>query len=298
MSWPHTGRIFTRMHSPLHFAPPPRPVPLSLRILNFFNGAAQVGWIVFGFGMIFFYAFGTNADLSFATFRDAAGRAAGRITRVEQTGASENGNTVEAAHYEYSVAGRGFSGKSYATAGSPAEGEDVTVEYDEDDPARSRIAGMRRGVFGPWAMIVAVFPLVGVVILWFATRSGMNRNHLLRDGVLTTGKLVGTEGTNVYINKRRVWALTFEFTDRLGQHRQAIARTTDTERLRDEAAEPLLYDPDDPQRAYLLDEAPARPQFEGNGEMTGRPAAAVFALLLPALVIGLNALFLGMKYLR
>jgi hypothetical protein len=33
-------RIFVRMHTPLHFTPPPRPVPWSLRILNFFNGTA------------------------------------------------------------------------------------------------------------------------------------------------------------------------------------------------------------------------------------------------------------------
>ncbi|MEA2462983.1 MAG: hypothetical protein QOJ98_730 [Acidobacteriota bacterium] len=273
-------------------------MPLSLRILNFFNAATQLGWIVFGFGTIFFYFFGTNADLSFATFRDAGGRAAGRVLRIEQTGASENGATVEAEHYEYSVAGRPFSSKSYSTAGSPAEGEAVTVEYDEDHPGRSRIAGMRRAIFGPWAMVVVVFPLVGFVILMFATRSGMKRNHLLRDGVLTTGKLVGTVGTNVYVNKRRVWKLTFEFTDRMGQRREAVVRTTDTEGLRDEAAEPLLYDPDDPQRAYLLDEAPARPRFEENGEMAGRPVAALFALLIPALVMGLNALLLGMKYLR
>jgi hypothetical protein len=286
------------MHTPPRFAPPPRPVPLSLRILNFFNGFAQIGWLVFGFGMIFFYFFGTNADLSFATFRDAGGRASGRVVRVEQTGASEDGDAVEAAHYEYSVAGRPFSGKSYATDGSPAEGENVTVEYDEDHPARSRIAGMRRAIFGPWAIVVAIFPLVGFVILWFATRSGMKRNHLLSNGVLTTGKLVSTEGTNMYVNRRRVWELTFEFTDRMGRRCTATARTTDTERLRDEAAEPLLYDPDDPQRAYLLDEAPARPHFEGNGELAGRPAAALAALFLPALVIGLNALLLGMKYLR
>ena len=286
------------MHTPLHFTPPPRPVPLSLRILNFFNGAAQIGWIVFGFGMVFFYVFGTNADLSFATFRDAAGRAAGRVTRIEQTGASEDGDAVEAAHYEYSVAGRPFRGKSYTTEGSPAEGEDVTVEYDEDNPARSRIAGMRRAIFGPWVMVVSIFPLVGFVILWFATRSGMKRNHLLRDGMFATGKFVRTEGTNMYVNKRRVWELTFEFTDRMGQRREVVARTTDTERLRDEAVEPLLYDPDDPERAYLLDEAPARPRFEGNGDMVGRPAAADFARLIPGLVVGLNALLLGMKYLR
>jgi len=34
---------------PMQFAPPPRHVPLSLRVVNMFNGAAQLGWGVFGF---------------------------------------------------------------------------------------------------------------------------------------------------------------------------------------------------------------------------------------------------------
>jgi Protein of unknown function (DUF3592) len=283
---------------PSHFTPPPRPVPLSLRILNFFNITAQVGWFVLGFGMVFFYVFGTNADLSVITFREPEGQAVGRVTKIEETGASENEQRVEAAHYEFSVAGRPFSGTSYATGGTPAEGADVTIEYDEDDPARSRIAGMRRAMFGPWAMLVTIFPLIGLGILYFATRSGMKRNYLLRNGVFATGTLLGTEPTNVYINKRQVWKLTFTFIDRMGQRREAIAKTTDTDRLQDEAAEPLLYDPDHPSRACLLDEAPARPKFEGNGDMLGRPVAAFFALLIPAFVIGLHALLLGMKYLR
>ena len=281
-----------------HFTPPPRPVPLSLRILNFFNVGAQVGWFVFGFGMIFFVVFGTNADLSVLTFREPGGQTVGRVTRIEATGASENHQRVEAAHYEFSVAGRLFTGKSYSTGGSPAAGANVTIEYDEDNPERSRIAGMRRAMFGPWVMFVAIFPLVGLVILYFATRSGVKRNHLLREGIFTTGTLLGSEPTNMYINKRQVWKLTFTFVDRMGQRREAVAKTTDTQRLQDEAAEPLLYDPDDPSRACLLDEAPARPQFEGNGEMVGRPVAAFFALLLPAIVIGVYSLLFGMKYLR
>ena len=132
-----------------HFTPPPRPVPLSLRILNFFNVGAQIGWFVFGFGMIFFVVFGTNADLSVLTVREPDGHAVGRVTRIEETGASENHQRVEAAHYEFSVAGRLFTGKSYSTGGSPATGANVTIEYDEDNPERSRIAGMRRAMFGP-----------------------------------------------------------------------------------------------------------------------------------------------------
>jgi hypothetical protein len=282
------------MHNtPMHFAAPPRSVPLSLRVLNFFNAAAQLGWFVFGFGMIFFWVFAGQADFSFATFH-VDGKTRGRVTRIESTGASENKQGVEAHHYQYSVAGRTLTGTSYATNGGVSQGAEVTVEYDEGSPERSRIAGMRRAVFGPWAAFVVIFPAIGYFILVGATRKGRDRTHLLREGILTTGKEIGREPTNMTVNKRRVWELTFEFTDRNGQRHEAKARTTDSSRLEDDAREPLLYDPNDPECAYLLDDAPARPKFE-NGELAGRPLAAVAALILPSIVIGAHLLLLYVK---
>ncbi len=281
---------------PMHFAAPPRGVPLSLRVLNFFNGAAQLGWFVFGFGMIFFWIFGMNADFSFATFH-VDGQTRGRVTQVVSTGASENKRRVEANHYEYSVAGRTFQGTSYSTGGGVAEGEEVTIEYDEGSPERSRIMGMRRAMFGPAAAIVVIFPAIGFLILYFSTRSGMKRNQLLRDGILTTGVLVRREPTNVTVNKHRVWECTFEFTDRNGQRREASARGTDTSRLEDEPHEALLYDPNDPEKAYVLDEAPARPKLE-NGELVGRGIGAIGALIVPGLVIAFNAFMFYLKFVK
>jgi hypothetical protein len=285
------------MHNtPMHFTAPPRSVPLSLRVVNVLNGGAQIGFFVFGFGMIFFWIFGYEADFSFATFH-VDGRTRGRITRVEDTRASENKQRVQALHYEYSVAGRTLTGKSYVTGGSSSEGEEVSVEFDEGSPDRSRIAGARRAMFGPLAAIVVIFPLVGFVITFFCIKSGFHRNYLLREGVLTTGTLTGREPTNMRVNNRTVWELTFEFTDRNGQRREATARGSDTSRLEDDPREPLLYDPNDPETAYVLDEAPARPRLE-NGELIGRPAAAIGALIIPGLFVALNALMVYVKIVQ
>ena len=281
---------------PMHFAAPPRSVPLSLRVVNLFNGAAQLGYVVFGFGMIFFWIFGTQADFSFATFH-VDGRTRGRVVRVEDTAASENKQRVHALHYEYSVAGRTLTGKSYATGSSASEGDEVSVEYDEGSPERSRIAGLRRAMFGPFAAIVVIFPLIGFLIVYFMTKTGLRRNHLLRDGILTTGTLINREPTNMTVNKRRVWELTFEFTDRNGQRREAKARATDTSRLEDDAREPLLYDPADPEKAYVLDEAPARPRLE-NGELVGSGMRAFAMLIIPALFVALNALMIYVKFIK
>jgi hypothetical protein len=281
---------------PVMLAPPPRRVPLSLALVNLFNGFAQIGWFVFGFGMIFAWVFVGNADFSSLTFRGEHPRATGRVTSVASTGASENHRQVMAHHYEFSVAGTRFNGTSYTTGSSMNQGDEVTVEYDEGNPQRSRIEGMRRAQFGPMVGLVLIFPFIGALFVLFATLSGLRRNQLLRRGLLASGTLLGRERTNMTVNDRPVWKLIFEFHDRNGQRHEASARTTDTSRLEDEAQEPLLYDPENPAKAYVLDEAPARPQFFPNGELCGRPVAGFLYSIIPGIVIAANLLVAAFKF--
>lgn len=273
-------------------SPPPRHVPFSLRILNLFSGAAQLGWAIFGFGMIFVWFFASEADFSFLTFRGPHHSVAGTVTRVDDTGASENNERVRANHYQFSVAGRTLTGTSYSTGRLVEEGQAVTVEFAAGDPQESRIAGMRRKLFGPWAAFVLVFPAIGAGFIVFAVRSGFRRNRLLREGLLATGELKAKEATNMRVNKQTVYELTFEFIARDGRRHEARARTHVTARLEDEAREPLLYDPMDPARAYVLDDAPARPQFGVDGQLQGRPGAALGSLIIPAAVLVAHGLVL------
>jgi hypothetical protein len=273
----------------MHIGNAPRRVPLSLQIVNLFNGFAQAGWLVFGFGMIFFWFFAFNADFSFVTFRGPYATAQGKVTKVETTHASENDVQVEANHYEFSVAGSTHTGASYSTGKSVAEGENVTVEYDQDDPSRSRIEGLRRAIFGPAVALVTLFPAIGLAFLVPSIVTGFKRNRLLREGVPAQGTLIGKSPTNVTINDRPLFELRFEFTARDGRRYEATTRTTNTDPLEDEATEPLLYDPDNPERAYLLDDAPARPEFLLNGDLRGRTAGAVRALIIPTIVIAGHA---------
>lgn len=279
------------MNMPVQFTPPPRRVPLSLALVNVLNGFAQIGWIVFGFGMVFFWMFAGNADFSVITFRGDIAETRGKVTRVEETGASENDHTIIAAHYEYAVDGRTLNGTSYSTGSRVSEGEEVTVQYAAANPLRSRIEGMRRAHFGPWLIFVVIFPFVGFVILFFAMRSGFKRLHLLRHGLLATGTLTYKEPTNMTVNDRRVYELTFSFMTREGHKCNARATTSDPSRLEDDRNEPLLYDPNDPSRAYLLDEVPGRPEVSGVGDLVGRPVPAAFSLIVPGIVVGAHILY-------
>ena|SRR5947209_2882398 len=277
------------------FAPPPRRVPFSLSILTTLNPLAQIGWFILGFSSIFFWVFVGNADFSFITFHGAINSVRGVVTRVETTGASEDRTQIRANHYQYSVAGRPFSGVSYSTGEAVASGDDVEVEYKAGAPEVSRIAGQRRRTFGPAVAFVLIFPLVGLGLVVGATTWGSKRARLLRDGVLTTGVLKSKQATNTTVNSRRVYELTFEFTARDGRRCQAKARTSLTQRLEDEREEPLLYNPDNPSDAVMLDDAPSRPQLDESGGLAARPVAARLAMIIPAVVIAANTLVLLSK---
>ncbi|HEV7764364.1 MAG TPA: DUF3592 domain-containing protein [Thermoanaerobaculia bacterium] len=263
----------------------PRRVPVSLQIVNFFNAFTQIGWAIFGFGMVFFWVFTLNADFSFVTFRGPHETVEGKVTNVESTNASQNSSVVQANHYEYSVANLTHTGVSYSNGQRVTPGESVTIEYAEGNPKKSRIAGMRRATFSPFVAFVNIFPFLGLVMLIGGTRSGVKRNRLLRDGLIAEGTFQSKAPTNVRVNRRRVHSLKFDFVARDGRHYEATALTSDDSRLQDEATEPLLYDPNDPSCAYLLDEMPARPEIEANGELRGRVGGAVRVLILPTIVI-------------
>jgi hypothetical protein len=276
------------MSIPVRLAPAPRRVPFSLRLTSIFGGATQIGCVIFGFGMVFFWAFAGQADHSFVTMRGDIARTDGKVIEVVPTAASENETQVMANHYQYSVAGQTLTGTSYTTGAEAAAGEIVTVEYKPDDPLRSHIAGMRRGLFGPGALLVTIFPAIGLGIVIFAIRGGFRRAHLLGVGLPATGKLINKTRTNTKVNKQQVYELTFAFQARDGRLCETKVRTHQTARLEDETAEPLLYDPEQPSRAYVLDEIPGRPTFDGLGELEGRPLAALLSLVIPASIVALH----------
>ena len=264
-------------------APPPRAMPLSLRIIHTLG--SQLAWIVFGFTTVFFWQFVMKADLSFLTFRGPFRFAAARITDVKDTGARESKIRIFANYYEYSVEGQPLTGISYSRLHGARVGDTVVVEYKEADPADSRIEGMRRRVFGPGAIALIFLPVGGAVWLIWSIRKGMLRRRLLEHGRIGTGTLIEKRATNVRVNKKTVWELTFEFTSSEGRTRVAKIRTHEPERLQDEKAEPVLYDPYDPSAVYLLDELPSRPEINSMGQLQDRPRAAALSMILPAVVV-------------
>jgi len=279
---------------------PPRAVPLCTWVTVLFGGVLQqIGWFFLGFGMIFFYVFGLEADLSGLWMRLMDTRqATGVVTSIEDTNASENESPVYAVHYRYVAAnGTKVEETAYSTGYYPDAGQRVTVEYLRSNPEVSRVEGMRRTTFGPAAIFVVIFPLVGASLAFFGLLEGIRVSRLLRIGRLAFGKLTAVAGTNTTINSRQVMAMTLAFRAHDGATYDVTSKTNLPENLDDQAEELILYDPDDPTRGAALDALPGKLQIDQSGTIRlGRPIACLTTLILPGLTILGHGLYLFFRF--
>lgn len=282
-------------------SPAPRAVPLSVRLRVLFGGFNnQFGWIFFGFGLIFVWLFALHADIaSPILFSFQTRTTLGIVESINSTNASEDDVQIYEVNYSYfDDLGRQRSGSSYST-GAPGVGARVTVEYLSAVPSISRVEGMRRTLFGPWAVFPVLFPLIGLGFLYSGIKYGLKANRLLTEGRIAFGKLMSTEGTRASINNQPVLKLTFSFTANDGDEYEAIAKTHQPQDLRDEEQEPLLYDEKDPSYALLLDDLPGSTSFDSSGNLL--PAATLetaMTLVLPGLTVVGHGVYLLLSLLR
>jgi hypothetical protein len=112
--------------------------------------------------------------------------------------------------------------------------------------------------------LLAVPPVVIIVI---ALRKGGQNVRLLREGVITQGKLVKREPTNTRVNNKTVYKFTFGFQDNRNRTHQVITKTHDVDDIGDEPTETIVYDPNDPSKACVVDALPGKVKFDARGEI-------------------------------
>jgi hypothetical protein len=279
-------------------AGPPRSVPLAVRLRLLYGGFAnQFGWLFFGFGMIFVWVFGFNTDpTALLDFRGDLEEVQGAITRCEDTNASQNDSEIYAHYYLFEADGQEYDGVSYSVGRRSSPGDKVTVQFPPDRPARSRIKGMRTALFPIFVLFVVLFPLIGLCFMLAGFRKGRKAVRLLANGEQALGVLKSKEPTGTRINNRRVYKLTFEFMDQMGQTYEATAKTHEPECLQDDAEEPLLYDPIRPTYATMLDHLPGAPRVDDMGQIqTQSPVKSVLVIIVPALSIIGHGLYLAWR---
>jgi hypothetical protein len=276
------------------FGSPPRRLSLGASVLLLFGSpVAQMGWFFLAFGSVFAWIFVPASDVSSLwRFRGQLAAVDGKVTHCEKssysTGGSRRrrGTPVYANYYTFEKG----SGVSYATGNCVDAGTAVTVEYVADNPAISRIVGMREKPLGGVAvLIVLVFLLVGAVMAGGAMRNGLLQGEVLCDGKVSAGKLIAKRATGTRINKRVVYEMEFEFVGEDSRFHRAKVRTHEPEKLEDEQRESMLYDPRHPSKAVLLDALPGRFATNDTGDVVSAAAGRlIIALLLPVVTIAIQ----------
>ena len=268
-----------------------RSVPVTTRAAMLFGGfPVQFGAAFFTFGMIFWWVFGAQSDVtSWYQFSGELQRTEGTVVSCTDTGISEGGSDsrpgtpIYQIDYEYlSPKEMRLSGTCYATGMNLVSGAPVTIEYVPDDPATSRIPDTRKNVIGFWGIFVGLFPAIGLAFLFVGLRSNARSLRVLKIGKQARGRLISKEPTNTRINKQTVYKLTFEYEDANGDAHSITTKTHLTAMLEDEETERLLYDPMHPSEGVLVDNLHGKPAISARGDVLGvGVSASLGRMLLP-----------------
>jgi hypothetical protein len=278
----------------LRLTPPPRAIrPKLAAQMMLGGGQAQSGWLILGFGSVFFWLLGWQADLSGWRFQPAQvsqvqGESLGcGRTRYSEGGTEyRKGTPILQTRYRYRVQGREFDGIAYAPARC-FPGGPVTVEYLTQTPQIARIAGMRRQPLDAWTILVALIPGFGLAWVIVSMGRGRNRVRLLREGLPAAGKLILKTPTNTRVMGRRVYRMTFEYTAQSGMAGRTMLRSNMPAKLESAARELVLYDPQNLANSLVLANVPGKVDIDDQGAPVAGGSAAF--LVLPALIIFGNA---------
>jgi hypothetical protein len=279
--------------------PSARKVCLPVRLRIRFGGVENfVGWFFFGAGLAMAWAIALRSVNPLDNPFDGTDleTAQAVVTHVKVS-RSDKGSTSATVKYRFQVQDKVVEGTSYTRGAGPKEGARRKVEYRPDQPEISRLQGMRHMPFPAAGWTVALFPLAGWILLVRNWLASSRQIELLRRGRIGQARLVSKEPTSTRVNKQRVYRLTFEFTTQEGETAKVTTRTHQSEHLEDQQDEPLLYDPQAPWRACLLDAMPSRPRVESDGTIRLENRLHLLAVLItPALALLGNGIYLLIRW--
>ncbi len=280
--------------------PPPRRVPFGVQVQTLFGATlARVGWWLLVVLSPVAWVFASQADLSGPLlFRGHPPAVEGRVTRLEETRSSEGGRRIVRVEYTFRApGGPPLSGSSYSVGVTHAVGDVVQVEYLEGRPSISRISGARRAPFSAAVLLVLVFPAIGLGLAGLSLRSGRRTLRLLGEGQLGSASFLSQRPTDTKVNGQLVQELIFEYVGPDGLRRTLRETTIDPHPLRDERRETILFHPQEPERATLVDALPRAAAVDERGEIV--QGAGSILVLLPALLAMLvNGAFAAYRLAR
>ncbi len=236
-----------------------RILPFRVKFAVFSGGVPMlIGFFFTLIGGFALAVFGSVVSFDDLRFSDSDPVVEGKILDEIGTSSYENDERVYQYVFEFRANdGKAYKSTCYHTGRAKYPDGIVRVQYFQSNPQKARIVGMKIGQFPFFILLfVAIFPLVGGLMLFFGIRKALKRLRILKFGKTALGTFSRMEETNVTINKQRVYRMYFIFTDGNGTEHTVFDQTHKIYHLRDEAQEWLVYNPSKPDEAVLLDTLP------------------------------------------
>lgn len=273
--------------------PTPRPLPWTLAVqLLVGGGRAQFGFFLAGFGLFLFLVSAPRTDLSGWWRFSSAASTEGTVVETSRTPDVSRRSrwpraaTLQTIRYTYLPdGGEHQAATSYQWGGFRSAGDTVTVQYDLDDPAVSRIRGTWRDACPPWMVFSILLPVVGGMLLAPRIRTGRRALVLAREGSVTTASFWSREDSWSFLGSTPRQHLQYRYRPPEASDDLFVEwEGADPVVLSDGPETPVLYLPDRPEESLLLLTLPAPFRLDEDGGFHAlRPERGYLDLVLPIL---------------
>lgn len=302
--------------------PAPRKIPFRLKLqLIFDRGVVQIMWI---FSCAFFVSFWLfSSDYDWNSLRYVATSteySQGEVYHSYFVGNKlgkksikySNDNlaiSIYANYYKFSRNNIIYKGISYSSY-FIKNGTLVTIEYPQGSPEISKIKGLKNTILEdsdirrPWIMLIGF--ILAFIILIYNIRVSLNWMKLLENGIVGYGKLEEDKDLagisqlpGIFRGKNesvQFYPLVFRYQglNRLTYKVKIV--TTEPELLQDEELEQLIYDPNNPSNAVLLDAIPGGIVVDSDGNICPNNISVAFYFLVIPLATTMTATYVILKY--
>lgn len=277
-----------------------RHIPFPVKCGVLFGGVYNIGgWLFLGLGLIIYWHYAFNIDLSFLHFTGNIIKTNGKVIDSFELMDSDDDEPIFETHYKFKTSeGVEFEDFSYSTGFSISKDKIIRVEYPEGNPQYSRVEGLRREAYGPNALFVLLFPVAGLILIFTGSKKSIIILKLLKSGQLAHGKLVSKEQLDIKVNDDPVYKLTFQFKDELGNTYHISEKTHMTYVLEDDDTEKLLYMKDNPDCATMIDSIPSSPVLDEAGNVSPSSTAhSLMPAILPLLTIVGHGMYAAVRFI-
>lgn len=214
------------------------------------------GLIFFAFGCMMFFLELSQADKNEVRLLFGKTETKGKIVAIEKTDETEYYQTVKKYTYSFDFEGRTYTGTSYDWEKKNKKNDIVTIQFKKRKPEISHMKGARRTKSSAKILFfAAIFPTVGFLIILISTLKVFRQIKIIEYGKIAYGTIYKIT-KNSFVKGKPIYSAHFNFKADDGKRYKTIASTREIEKLKDEEKEPILYMPENPKNAILVDTLP------------------------------------------